>query len=159
MPDRSQDAPRLRALGDELVRIHAALRTDLTALLADVEAVRAGAETSRPTPDVRTRLFERCLSLCATMHAHHANETERGFPLLERRFSDLAPVLDRLRAEHETLAGLRRRFEETLERLGGAGADGDGVHAVHAELHRLAAEPEAHFDREEHQLVAALNAL
>jgi hypothetical protein len=171
MPERSPDAPRLRALGAELVRIHDAIRKDLAALLADVEAARAGAKTTTlPAPNVRTQLFERCRSICATVHAHHANETERGFPLLEERVPGLTPVLDRLRAEHETLAELRRRFEETLDRLDADGepaerpaevVSAEVVHAevVHGELRRLAAELEAHFDREERQLISALNAL
>lgn len=178
MSDRPPDAARLRALGHELVRIHDRLRADLAALLADVEAAHdgrsqgpaadamdaIGAGAAAGADDVRAQLYERCLSICAAVHAHHANEAERGFPLLEERFPGLAPALERFRAEHRVLADLRRRLQETLGRLGTHAADGgagaaEAIDEVHAELHRLAAELEAHFDREERQLVPALNAL
>jgi hypothetical protein len=169
MPDRTSDAPRLRALGDELVRIHDGLRAEIAALLADIEAGHGGhgghgGHAVRPAPDVRARLHERCLSVCEAVRAHHANETDRGFPLLAERSPGLTPVLDRLRGEHQVLADMLDRFYETFGKLGGTGDLGDAgdawdVHDVHAELRRLAAEMEAHFDREERQLVAALNAL
>jgi iron-sulfur cluster repair protein YtfE (RIC family) len=126
------DGARTRALGDELVRIHRKLRGDLAALLAAAEAGHGRS------------LREHCLTVCADLHGHHRNENDRGFPLLERRFPDLAPLLERFRREHEALDHLRERFETTL---------------ALPELHRLAAEMEAHFDREEEHLVPVLNAL
>ena len=86
------------------------------------------------------------------VHDHHSNETGRGFPLLEERFPGLAPVLERLRREHDVPAGLQERFQATLAAAGRPGE-------IRAEPHRLAAEMEAHFDREERRLVPALNAL
>jgi deazaflavin-dependent oxidoreductase (nitroreductase family) len=137
------DPERLRALGDELVRIHHGLRTELAALLAGFDG---------PERPLSTQLSERCLTFCAAVHDHHSNETGRGFPLLEDRFPGLTPVLERLRREHDVLAGLRERFQRTLT----GAAD---PREVQAELRGLAAEMEAHFDREEQQLVPALNAL
>lgn len=147
------DPARLRALGDELVRIHRGLREELAELLASVDDHVAGQWPAPDRPPVLgERLGERCLSFCQAVHDHHSNETGRGFPLLEERFPGLTPVLERLRREHDVLAGLRDRFQQTLA---GAGHPG----AVQAELRDLAAEMEAHFDREERQLVPALNAL
>jgi deazaflavin-dependent oxidoreductase (nitroreductase family) len=133
---------RSRALGDELVRIHDGLRRELAEILAEAESGALPAATGR-------RLRDHCLMFCKTLHAHHANETDRGFPLLERRFPELGPVLERLRREHDALARIRQDIEETL-----AGS-GDAL----PELRRLATELEAHFRREEEQLVDALNAL
>jgi deazaflavin-dependent oxidoreductase (nitroreductase family) len=146
------DPARLRALGDELVRIHRGLRQELAELLASVDDHVAGQQPAAWPPALDRRLSERCLSFCQAVHDHHSNETGRGFPLLEERFPGLAPVLERLRQEHDVLAGLRDRFQSTLS---GAGRPGE----VRAELRGLAAEMEAHFDREERQLVPALNAL
>ena len=144
------DPARLRALGDELVRIHRGLRQELAGLLASVDDHVAG---QRPAPlTLGEPLGERCLAFCQAVHDHHSNETGRGFPLIEERFPGLAPVLERLRREHDVLAGLRDRFQATLA---GAGRPGE----VRAQLRGLAAEMEAHFDREERQLVPALNAL
>jgi deazaflavin-dependent oxidoreductase (nitroreductase family) len=132
-----EPSARTRALGDELVRIHHNLRRELAALLGEVETGHG--------PSLR----EHCLTVCADLHGHHRNENDRGFPLLERRFPDLAPLLERFRREHEALDRLRERFERTLA--------GPGPSLT--ELRRLAAEMEAHFDREEEQLVPVLNAL
>jgi deazaflavin-dependent oxidoreductase (nitroreductase family) len=125
---------RARALGDELVRIHADLRARLDALLT-------GADRPAP-PDAQ--LLENCLTLCQDLHHHHVNENDRGFPLLERRFPGIGPVLDRLRNEHEIVGRLREQIEQTRDLT---------------RLKQLAAELTAHFDHEERQLVAALNTL
>jgi deazaflavin-dependent oxidoreductase (nitroreductase family) len=132
-----RDPAPVKALGDELVRIHDGLRRELATLLTDTEAGRA------------VELREHCLAFCEAIHAHHTTETNAGFPRIAERFPDLVPVLDRLRLEHDRLARIRQDLRAALE-------SGD---RVHAELRRLSAELEAHFDREEAQLVEALNAL
>lgn len=122
-----------RGLGDELVRIHDGMRAELAALLD-------GSPLDR-------QLKARCLLFCGTLHEHHVGETERGFPLLEGQFPELKPVLDQLRREHDTVARLQGELEDTVRQ----GGD------TRARLSTLAAELTAHFDREEQQLVAALN--
>lgn len=141
------DPAQGRALGDELVRIHDDLRHDLAALLAEVDG-----HPDLPTPSLTTQLRERCISVCNSLHAHHINESNRGFPLLDKRFPELAPILDQLRRDHEVLAELRSQLEKSLAELG------TGIN-VQSELRRLASEIEAHFDREEKELVSALNSL
>jgi hypothetical protein len=150
------ESGRGTALGDELARIHDQLRRQLGTLLADVDDHLArGISTADLSPaGLSDQLRERCLSACDVLHAHHANENERGFLRLEQRFPDLAPVLDRLRREHEKLAGIRQRVQEALAGLGDGDADG-----IQAELRHLATEMDAHFDREERHLAAALNSL
>lgn len=123
---------RARALGDELVKIHAGLR-------AELESLPAG--SSRP---LTAQLAERCLTFCQNLHEHHTKEDAGGFPLLERRFPGIGPVLDRLRAEHEALAALREEFEQ---------------HPDPVRLKTLAADLLAHFDHEERELIPALNTL
>jgi hypothetical protein len=156
MPQENASSPRAQALGDELISIHERLRKELATLMAGVEDFTAGRPFASdvPAPGLGSQLRGRCLWVCEAIHAHHTTETTRGFPLLEQRFPDLAPAVDLLRREHDILAGLRRQLEETLAGLG----TGDTA-KVHTELRHLTAEMEAHFDREERQLVAALNAL
>ncbi|HEY7488524.1 MAG TPA: hemerythrin domain-containing protein [Streptosporangiaceae bacterium] len=158
MPDGNDEiiaAPpaRARALGAELVRIHDGLRRELAGLLADVEDVLAGRSADLPAPasGLGAQLSERCVAVCGDIRVHHATEAGRGFTRLEARFPELAPVLDQLRREHEVLAAMRRRVEETF-------GTGD-AHRIHGALRRLAADLDVHFHREEEQLVAALNAL
>jgi len=79
---------------------------------------------------------------------------DRGFPLLERRFPELAPALDRLRREHTVVARIRDDVQQTLRELGTGDPD-----RLRSDLRRLASELEAHFDREEQWLVPALNAV
>lgn len=150
-----RDRERARALGDELVRIHDGLRAEMAALLAAVEdGLAAGSPVSLPGRGLEGALRERCLSFCTAFHEHHVNENERGFPLLERAFPGLAPTLDRLREEHVRLAGIR----EDLRTAVGEAGTGDPA-ALMDRLTRLSAELEAHFAREEEQLLTALNAL
>ncbi|KAB8182477.1 hemerythrin domain-containing protein [Microbispora catharanthi] len=142
-------------MGDELVRIHDGLRAEMAALLAAVEdGLATGTTVNLPGRGLEGALRERCLSFCTAFHEHHVNENERGFPLLERAFPRLAPTLDRLREEHVRLARIR-------EDLGAAVGEAGSVDpaTVKARLTRLSAELEAHFAREEEQLLAALNAL
>ncbi|MER7009653.1 nitroreductase/quinone reductase family protein [Dactylosporangium sp. NPDC000555] len=82
---------RARAIGEELVRIHATLRRDLSAVRAD--------------PRVH------CLAFCAALRTHHLNE-DGAFPRIERQFPQAGPVLARLREEH---AGIARRIAELGE--------------------------------------------
>ncbi|MEU8175945.1 nitroreductase/quinone reductase family protein [Microbispora hainanensis] len=150
-----RDPERARALGDELVRIHDGLRAEMAALLTAVEeALATGTSVDLPGRGLEEALRERCLSFCTNFHQHHFNENERGFPLLERAYPGLAPTLDRLREEHVRLAEIK----EDLRAAVGEAGTGDPA-ALKDRLSRLSAELEAHFAREEEQLLAALNAL
>ncbi|SPL97609.1 AclJ [[Actinomadura] parvosata subsp. kistnae] len=122
---------RLRAFGDELVRIHAHLRGEL----ARLRAGEAGAGD-----DLRTH----CLAFCEALTFHHSGEDRVAFPHLERLFPELKAALDRLREEHGVLARL----------VGELRAASDP-----ATLDRVATEMEAHFAYEEERLVPVLNSL
>ncbi|MEU6036711.1 nitroreductase/quinone reductase family protein [Actinomadura sp. NPDC047616] len=148
--------PRTRALGDELVRIHRELRRRLDELLDDVDAHLAGNRPSGTPPALDGQLRERCLLFCEAVHGHHTNETERGFPLLEKRFPELAPVLQELRREHDTLARVRDDIERVLARLGAPGHDAG---RLRDQLHALADRLREHFAKEERHLVDSLNTL
>lgn len=143
------DAARARAIGDELVRIHRELRRDLDSALATLDDPRS---SSGAAPGLGTELRDRCLAVCDTLHAHHGNEENRGFPRLAERFPELAPVLEELRREHAVVARIRGDIRDAL-------AGPADPRRVRAELRRLSAELDAHFAYEEDRLVAALNTL
>lgn len=128
-------AARAAAMGDHLVQVHNYFREQLA-------AARNGAH------DGHLDLREHCLTLCDALHGHHTRENA-FFPKVEAMVPGLQPVLDRLRAEHVTVAERLRRFRALL-----AGPPGDDVTG---ELDRLAADLEAHFAYEERMLVPALN--
>ncbi|MFD9243157.1 nitroreductase/quinone reductase family protein [Streptomyces sp. NPDC059556] len=156
------DPARHRAIADHLVKVHAELRAELTALregLGSAAADAAGpagpadaaatADTLvRGTPTLGGQLARHCLTFCGALHAHHHNE-DSAFDLLESEFPELSDSLDRMREEHKVVA----RTVEELEALLTSGA---APATLRAEVDRLAARLEEHFTYEEAQLVPAL---
>jgi len=129
------DVARVRAAGDELVAIHGWYRQELAAF-------RAG---TTPPADLR----QRCLDFCVGLDRHHNGEDHVVFAFLARRFPELWPVLEELRAEHVKVARLRSELSVLVAQADPAPADFD----------RLDQELSAHLDREEALLVPLLNAL
>ncbi|YCK41680.1 hemerythrin domain-containing protein [Actinomadura sp. ATCC 39365] len=121
---------RVRAFGDELVKVHDWFRGELAAL-------RAGGAV---TDDLRAH----CLTFCDALSFHHSGEDRVAFPYLEGTRPELKEALDRLRREHEVIAAL-------VEELRAASDP--------AAIERVAAELESHFDYEERALVPVLNSL
>ncbi|MCD2468834.1 nitroreductase/quinone reductase family protein [Streptomyces sp. MBT42] len=156
------DPARHRAIADHLVKVHAELRAELTALregLGSAASESAGpagpadaaatADTVvRGTPTLGGQLARHCLTFCGALHAHHHNE-DSAFDLLEREFPELSDSLDRMREEHRVVA----RTVEELEALLTSGA---APATLRAEVDRLATRLEEHFAYEEAQLVPAL---
>jgi deazaflavin-dependent oxidoreductase (nitroreductase family) len=134
---------RVAALGDHLVQVHDYFRRQLA-------AARAGARDAAGD-GAGVDLREHCLALCSAVHQHHTRE-DGFFPEVQALVPGLEPVLDRLRADHVMVAERLRRFRELL-----AEERSDGDADVGAELDRLAADLEAHFDYEERMLVPVLN--
>ena len=126
--------------GVALTRVHDAFRRELALIRAEVAA--AG-------PGVGAQLRLNCLTLCAGLHNHHAGEDGALFPLLAAQRPDLAPVLERLRAEHEQVAALVARLRETI-------AGPADPELLRREVDRLTDQLERHLSYEEEQLVPAL---
>jgi deazaflavin-dependent oxidoreductase (nitroreductase family) len=126
--------------GVALTRVHDAFRRELALIRAEVAA--AG-------PSVGAQLRLNCLTLCAGLHNHHAGEDGALFPLLAAQRPDLAPVLERLRAEHEQVAALVAQLRETI-------AGPADPELLRREVDRLTDQLERHLSYEEEQLVPAL---
>ncbi|MEU7069820.1 nitroreductase/quinone reductase family protein [Streptomyces narbonensis] len=135
------DPARHRAIADHLIKVHAELRDELTAL-------REGLGVTSDIPPLGRGLARHCLTFCGALHAHHHNE-DSVFDLLEHEFPELSDALDRMREEHKVVA----RTVEELEALLTSGA---APAAVRTELDRLATRLDEHFTYEEAQLVPAL---
>ncbi|MEV7346068.1 nitroreductase/quinone reductase family protein [Streptomyces sp. NPDC093544] len=105
----------------------------------------------KPGAALGAQLRVNCLTLCQGLHNHHTGEDLGIFPFLGGRHPELAPVLDRLRQEHEAIA-------ELLEQLSGVLAADDQAEPdrVLAQVERLTAELEAHLTYEEEQLIPLL---
>ncbi|PRX98973.1 nitroreductase/quinone reductase family protein [Allonocardiopsis opalescens] len=150
-PAPAADASRGRALAAELVRIHAGLRAELARLREAAEAPEAdGAAGASARLDLRGH----CLTYCEHLHAHHGGEDAAGFPIVLRHFPELEPAIERLREEHRVVAKLTAELRALVE--GAAAAD---PVRLRADLGVLAARLEEHFDHEERELLAALEAL
>ncbi|MFF3837856.1 nitroreductase/quinone reductase family protein [Streptomyces sp. NPDC001930] len=156
------DPARHRAIADHLVKVHAELRAELTALREGLES--AAEEATEPAdatdpvdeagtvvrgaPTLGRRLARHCLTFCGALHAHHHNE-DSAFDLLEREFPELSDSLDRMREEHKVVA-------RTVEELEALLASEAAPAILRAEVDRLANRLEEHFAYEEAQLVPAL---
>ncbi|MBB2948260.1 deazaflavin-dependent oxidoreductase (nitroreductase family) [Actinoplanes lutulentus] len=137
--------PRFNAStpGGALRVVHDAFRRELRLIRAEV----ARADTTVLGAQLRVN----CLTLCAGLHGHHVREDDGMFSGLEAARPDLAPVLQRLRAEHERMAVLLEQLQAVL-------ADPVGDRAVlAAEVDRLAALVEDHLDYEEKSLIPVLD--
>ncbi|SEH01360.1 deazaflavin-dependent oxidoreductase, nitroreductase family [Nonomuraea solani] len=134
--------PPIGRMGDVLKTVHDAFRRELA--LVRREAAASG-------PRLAAQLRVNCLTVCGNLHEHHTREDGHMFPALERQYPELAPVLERLRAEHATVARLLGDLKALL-----ADDDADPATLV-SEVDRLTREVEAHLDYEEEQLVALLN--
>lgn len=136
--------PRTNAtsMGGALTLIHDAFRRELALIRAEV---------AKSGPVLGAQLRVNCLTLCQGLHMHHTMEDGGLFPGVRGRRPELAPVLDRLRAEHEAIAAL---IEDLRRILGDADADRA---TVHTEVDRLTAEVERHLAYEEEQLIPVLD--
>jgi deazaflavin-dependent oxidoreductase (nitroreductase family) len=128
--------------GDALITIHDSIRRELALIRREVAA---------SGPRLAAQLRVNCLTMCQGLHEHHSREDGHLFPTLAERYPELAPVMERLKAEHETIARLLDELRTLLA------ADDIPPQDLLGEVNRLTGEVEAHLDYEEEQLVPLLN--
>jgi deazaflavin-dependent oxidoreductase (nitroreductase family) len=128
--------------GAALRRVHDAFRREFA--LIRKEIADAG-------PGLGTQLRVNCLTVCAGLRNHHAGEDVALFPSLAGRRPELAPAIERLRAEHEAIAALVADLQAVLA------ADAADPAVVRSEVERLTDALERHLTVEEEQLIPALD--
>ncbi|MEV6664945.1 nitroreductase/quinone reductase family protein [Streptomyces nigra] len=143
----AQGPPNINAssMGEAIKVVHDAFRREL-AIIRD--------EMAKGGSTLGAQLRVNCLTFCQGLHNHHTGEDTALFPFLADRHPAHAPVLDRLREEHERIADLVER----LRRAVGEEGSTDGPEAARDEVARLTAELEAHLTYEEEQLIPLLDA-
>ncbi|MEV8092017.1 nitroreductase/quinone reductase family protein [Streptomyces nigra] len=143
----TQGPPNINAssMGEAIKVVHDAFRREL-AIIRD--------EMAKGGSTLGAQLRVNCLTFCQGLHHHHTGEDTALFPFLADRHPAHAPVLDRLRKEHEHIADLVER----LRRAVGEEGTTDGPEAARVEVARLTAELEAHLTYEEEQLIPLLDA-
>lgn len=107
-------ADRTSSLSDQLRWVHDMLRRDL----ATVRQLAAAAADGAAPEDVRSgldalqsngalfRLRVNCLGYCRVVHAHHGIEDAVMFPAARESAPGLTDAIDRLEADHRTVARL-----------------------------------------------------
>lgn len=168
MQSRAASSPG-EALYRELLWVHDALRADLERVRALAGETLAGAEPERveaEVADLRTnsplwRLKSGCLAHCRFVHQHHRLEDFALFPALMRANPDLAPVVEKLVADHRSIAEHVEEVEATVRAL----SDGEGDAAdtarlrVASALERLADELLEHLGYEEEHVAETMQAM
>lgn len=143
---------RVAALSEQLIQVHQALREQLAALRR--EAARGavpGAADAAAGPD----LLSHCLGFCAAVRDHHDAEDSLALPALRAAAPELAPVLDKILADHSLVAGILGQIRELLTPGQTPGQPGSLVR----ELDGLTAILESHFRYEERRIARALDQL
>ncbi|MFF8290753.1 nitroreductase/quinone reductase family protein [Streptomyces sp. NPDC016309] len=138
--------PRVNAtsMSEGIKVVHDMFRRELGLIRKEI------AETGTAT-GLGTQLRINCLTVCQGLHNHHTGEDTMLFPMVADRHPELAPVLDRLKREHERIAAILADLKAVVS---DAGADPEHVRS---EVERLTDELEAHLVYEEEHLVPMLD--
>ena len=152
-----------QAAGRHLIDVHDHLRAELTQLRDIVGQVASGTADPAAARSFIRRMTIRqnnwtlgtfCETYCRVVTQHHTLEDHSVFPHLRDRDPGLAPVLDRLHEEHETIADLLERVDRALVSL--VAGDEDGMDAVEGAIDLLTDALLSHFAYEERELIEPL---
>lgn len=161
----SEGAPTTR--GDALVRelrwVHDLIRRDLTTVRHMAEQIPAGL----PIPEISAgieslaangplwQLRVNCLHYCRLVHSHHSLESHAWFPALRAADPAMDPVVDKLEADHQNVAGLLEKVDAAAAQLAATDSAEHRDRLVIA-LDQLAADLLVHLDYEEQHTAAIL---
>src|SRR5580693_5651475 len=152
-----------RSYARELVGVHNHLRSELAQLRDMISQVAAGSLDVATARSEISKLTMRqnqwtvgayCESYCRLVGLHHTIESTQLFPGLSRLDGRLAPVTERLHAEHEVIAGLLSRVDAALVAL--VTDPVRGMPALEAAVDLLTDALLSHLSYEEHQLLEPL---
>lgn len=156
-------AQRSSGAGAHLVEVHDGLRAELDRLRDIVEQVVAGEEQAHRARNAINELTMRqnnwtlgayCAQYCRFLTGHHTLEDRSVFPHLRRSEPALAPVLDRLEAEHVVIHDVLEQLDEALVGLVSGASGTAELQRVVDLLSRTLLE---HLASEEDDLVPALD--
>ena len=155
-----------RSYARDLVGVHNHLRSELAQLRDMISQVAAGSLDVAVARSEISKLTMRqnqwtvgayCESYCRLVGLHHTIESTELFPGLSRLDGRLAPVTERLHAEHEVIAGLLARVDAALVALVALVTDPvRGMPALEAAVDLLTDALLSHLSYEEHQLLEPL---
>jgi hypothetical protein len=145
---QDSETDRGRAMFEELLWVHSAIRRDLKIveqLAADVSDGLLGEAVEDALADLKTngplwQLKINCLRYCRFVHAHHGAEDALLFPALRAIDPSISPVVDRLEADHLRVSDLLDVVEAAARALTETDHDDarqrviDGLHDLHVHL-------------------------
>ena len=159
-PDARYRPDQLEA-GQHLIDVHDHLRSELHRLRDLVAQLAAGDTDPRRVRSFLNRMTIRqnnwtlgmfCASYCRVVTGHHTLEDRSMFPHLRSAEPDLAPVIDRLAAEHEVIADVLEQIDAALVAL----VSSEGIDEVQASVDALTDAMVSHLSYEERELVEPL---
>ena len=155
-------SPDQQAAGRHLIDVHDGLRRELTRLRDLIAQVAQGESEVAAARSYIARMTIRqnhwtlgtfCESYCRVVTQHHTLEDQGVFPHIQRSDPSLAPVIERLEEEHETIADLLERVDQALVGLVSSQGGIEGVDRAVAILNDALL---SHFSYEERELVEPL---
>ncbi|WP_061289467.1 hemerythrin domain-containing protein [Herbidospora cretacea] len=158
-------SPRQRQIGHRLVLIHDHLRQELARIVEAVEQVAEGRAEAGAVRSLINELTMRqnywtlgsfCASYCRVLTVHHSIEDAHMFPGLVAAQESLAPVIERLEAEHEVIAGLLTGLDAALVAMV---TEPSGLDVVRGQVTALSEALLSHLAYEEEELVEPLSRL
>jgi hypothetical protein len=114
-----------RAMFQELLYIHGAIRHDLQVVERLAGGVMDGLAADRVQAQIKDlqtngplwQLKVNCLRYCRFVHLHHRMEDVAFFPSLRAANPAIAPVVDKLEADHRVVSDLLDEVEEAAAAL------------------------------------------
>jgi hypothetical protein len=155
--DLPQETEQGKALFQELLWVHGAIRRDLETV-RELSAEVAG---GLPAEQARERIEElktggplwqlkvNCLRYCRFVHMHHNAEDTLFFPRLREADPDLAPVVDKLEADHRVVSDLLDEVEASAAVLDQDEGEAEARRRLVVALETLADALLTHLDYEE----------
>ena len=127
------ETDRGRAMFQELLWVHAAIRRDLETverLAGEVGNGLPGDQVQEALEELKTngplwRLKVSCLRYCRFVHSHHGAEDALLFPALRAANPSIDSTVDRLEADHARVSDLLDAVEDAARAL--TESDGDGA--------------------------------
>jgi len=121
----SSDLEPGQQLFDELQWVHEKIRHDLAVCEGLAERVADGLSPEQIRAEIRElqtnsplwKLRVNCLYYCRFVHAHHHAEDVLLFPALRSSDPALAPVVDKLEADHRAVSDLLDEVEAAADAL------------------------------------------
>ena len=164
--DERPETDRGRAVFQDLLWVHAAIRRDLEiveGLAAEVEEGLSGEAVQDALKDLRTtgplwQLKVNCLRYCRFVHSHHRAEDALLLPALRAVDQSMDWVVDRLEADHARVSDLLDAIEDGARALNGT-ATGTARQWVTEGLQELPSHLLEHLDYEERSAGPAIRRL